>query len=198
MLKKRENRKRGLENQHEAWKKGHELGCIALKSLTHEQNVENGRKGGLATARRKKYMAALKEVIKALGNKKMSPKKVKPLMEAMGLPTDKQSVDEMTADMTLIMSMYREAIDNGNVMAAMFIRDTSGQSPKASVQIEAVNAKTADFARMSDEELLAAYEQYEQIAEGSGADGGIAGIGGGAGEAVGGGSGSAESEEGGA
>lgn len=145
----------------EAWKRGMVHGHEIIRNLTKEQRAEYGRKGGRATQERRKRKLLLQELGQVIGHKRVSAKKVKPILEELGLPTDKEFIEAFTADGVVMLAQYSKAMD-GDTNAATFLRDTLGQKPKESVKIEAVNARTANLSAMSDEDLLAASAEYEK------------------------------------
>lgn len=90
---------------------------------TEEEAKKKGRNGGIASgvARRKKR--SMEQAAKLLLNMPLENESVSRTMANMGFEEC-----DMTNQMALIISMWREAVQ-GNVRAAEFLRSTSGQDP---------------------------------------------------------------------
>ena len=112
-------------------KKSREISNKNLRTfdtLSPEERSEVARKGNLAQQNVKKKRRALREIIEALGTAPATEDE-KEIISRMfpGIETE-----EMTKDMLLIASMYRQAI-KGNVKAASFVRDTVGEKPDTNI-----------------------------------------------------------------
>ena len=92
-----------------------------LKVPTSTEARENGRKGGIASGKKRREMKTMKAMLDYLLEKKISSKDGK----------------KATTLEAMMASMIKQSI-SGNVRACEFIRDTTGQKPTE--KVEATNA----------------------------------------------------------
>lgn len=93
-------------------------------ALTHEERVEMGRRGGVASGVAKRKKKAMKESLSILMNKSMRGHQIR----------DAKSIEELakrnglniTAQDAIMVAMILKA-QSGDVSAATFIRDTLGE-----------------------------------------------------------------------
>ncbi len=126
--------------------------------FTKENAAEMGRRGGLAaqkTIQRKKHLRENLKMILALP---VSDKGAKKALEAMGVPTD-----QFTNEMLLAVTMFKKA-SGGDVRAAEYIRDLTGQQPeskmdKARTKLMLAQAKALEVRSGSNEDELSKLDQ---------------------------------------
>lgn len=111
-------------------------GLVSLATRTKEERSAISRKGAIASQKAQKDKRTLRELARALLEEKASDE----LIESLGLS------EEATKGAAMIASMLKEAIDNGNVRAAEYVRDTSGQAPTKEVSLKADVMTDADRA----------------------------------------------------
>ena len=98
---------------------------IPASERTHEENVENGRKGGIASGEAKREKKLFREAIeKKLG----------------------KSLDE------IVDSMISQAI-GGNVQATTFLRDTIGEKPTDKLEAD-IDSNVVINVEIDDDENL--------------------------------------------
>lgn len=118
-----------------------------LRVPTSEEARENGRKGGLASAKARKRRRDLRELGLAMLEGTTLNERQRAMLNELDLD------DSYGA--SLMLSMVREA-EGGSVEAAKFVRDTVGQAPKVVAQVINGEGMTPDDLRnLSDEELMA-------------------------------------------
>ena len=128
-----------------------------LKVPTSEEARENGRKGGLASAKSKRYKKNLQNLANALLEADHLDPEMNATLEAMGL--------EKSNGAAMLTALFQKVMSGkkGSEQAARFLRDTSGQAPKVVAQIVTTEGMTADDLRnMSDEELRAMLDQADE------------------------------------
>lgn len=119
---------------------------------TPEQRRENARKGGLASAAKSKEQRLLRDIIREFGAKKVPKRKLSAIAEKYDV--DPEVMEGLTNDALMIVAQYMEAAA-GNVDAARFLRDTSGQSPAQMVRVGALDVQSADLSQVPDDVLQA-------------------------------------------
>lgn len=99
---------------------------------------ERGRKGGIASGRTRRERRDMRDTFKALLD---MPLKTGGMTSFGSL----SSADgkNMTTGEAIAMTMLKKAID-GDVRAAEFVRDTSGQKPSASVEVSTSSREAAE------------------------------------------------------
>jgi len=102
-------------------------------------------KGGQANKERLAQKKTMKECALTLLDTVVSKDKAKKLLN-----TDEELPENMTVQDVIMLKAFNEIIENGSVRFAEFIRDTSGQTPKITSQVD-VNA---DIITASDRALL--------------------------------------------
>lgn len=105
------------------------LAAHNLKNRTPEERREIARLGNLAQQNVKKRRRTFREIIEALGTMDATDEEKEKFLQLFP-GADK---NEITKDMMLIASMYRQAIARGNVKAAGMIRDTAGEKPDTTI-----------------------------------------------------------------
>lgn len=121
-----------------------------------EKARENGRKGGIASGEAKRRRKAFKEGFDLLLSLPLKDKKAKKFLDYLGVPEEEQD-----NQMAIIFSMYKEAVSNGSVQAATFIRDTVGENPKEKVEIEGTINTVNPLEGLSTDEIRKAIEKMK-------------------------------------
>lgn len=139
--------------------------------FTKETAAEMGRRGGIAaqkTIKRKKHLRdSLKTILSLEPNDRNKQK-----LSDMGIPDD-----EMTNEMLMAIAMFQKAI-KGDVRAAEYIRDLTGQQPQTKLekartnlmnaQASALkNAKTGNNELSKLDQLLAGIDKIAGDADGT-------------------------------
>lgn len=93
-----------------------------LKPFTTANAAEMGRRGGLATKKTSEKRKRQKECLKLILELEPSERNKRKLVD-LGIPED-----QVTNEMFLAVSMFNKAV-NGDVKAACYIRDITGQQP---------------------------------------------------------------------
>jgi len=145
---------------HPNSKKNLEMGLEAGKETRFKSGAEvaeTGRRGGIASGQRRKRDKTMQEMaLQILKTKVIDPDLARKLAE-MGLDT--------TYNAAILESMTSKAV-KGSEKAAAFVRDTSGQAPKQTVNLVTNDNLSRDEIRaMSDEELAALLELPDEDAE---------------------------------
>ena len=93
-----------------------------------------GRKGGIASGESKRQKRTLKEIAQMLADEKIQ------------MPQPDGTTKELTYDVALIQTMYRNAITKGDTQAAKFLANLLGEEQLAAQQVIVynVNKDTAD------------------------------------------------------
>lgn len=100
-----------------------------FNNLTPERRREIARMGAEATNKKINRRKTFREIIETLGPMGATDNE-KEMFRQMFPDVDP---DEITKDMMLIASMYRQAIAKGNVRASSMIRDTAGEKPDTNI-----------------------------------------------------------------
>ncbi len=116
-----------------------------LRPPTSEEARERGRKGGKASAKKRKQNKTFAELCNAFADNKITNEKFKEKMRALGIK-DK----EMTNKMAMMVSLYAQVL-NGNVKAFEVYRDTIGEKPQDKLKIS--GEVNNPFSGLSTEEL---------------------------------------------
>lgn len=95
---------------------------------------ESGRKGGIASGEARRRKRTLKEIAEMLAD------------EHIAMPQPDGTTKDMTYDVALIQTMYRNAITKGDTQAAKFIANLFGEEQLAAQQVTIYNVpqQTAD------------------------------------------------------
>lgn len=101
------------------------------KTLSHEEAVRRGRKGGLKAAENNRRRKSMKEAGEILLSLEVKDKQVIQELKNQGIE------DEELSNVMAIMYRNIVAAMNGNVKAATFIRDTIGENPSNKVEMNA-------------------------------------------------------------
>lgn len=94
-----------------------------LKVLSHEEARELGRKGGLKSAEVRRQKKNMAEALSLLLDLEVKDKKIVKKLKSMGIKKE-----DVNNQMVMLISIFQKAF-KGDVRAAEFIRDTSGQNP---------------------------------------------------------------------
>ena len=117
-----------------------------LRVPTPDEARANGRKGGRASGRARRARRDMRETFRELLDMPMRPGGMTSFGTLEGAEGKNMTVGEAIA-----MRMLREAMD-GDVRAAEFVRDTSGQRPSQSVEVTATSRDASEaFAALLDE-----------------------------------------------
>lgn len=106
------------------------------KPFTKETAAEMGRRGGIAAQKSIAKKKHLRDSLKAILALEPSERNKQKLAE-MGLPED-----QMTNEMLMAVSMFQKAI-KGDVRAAEYIRDLTGQQPQTRLEKARANLMNA-------------------------------------------------------
>lgn len=101
-----------------------------------------GRNGGIKSGESRRKKRDMKKVLESLMEMPISAKEVDLIlmMDEMEIPTD-----DRTRSMAVLVAMFKEAVYNGNVRAAEFIRDTAGDGALAEERKEKLKLDRARF-----------------------------------------------------
>lgn len=117
-----------------------------LRVPTPDEARANGRKGGRASGRARRARRDMRETFRELLDMPMRSGGMTSFGTLEGAEGKNMTVGEAIA-----MRMLREAMD-GDVRAAEFVRDTSGQRPSQSVEVTASSREASEaFAALLDE-----------------------------------------------
>lgn len=136
---------------------------IPLSQRDPKRRKEIAKMGAEATNKLKKKRKTFREIIETLGPMGATENE-KEMFRQMFPEVDP---DEITKDMMLIASMYRQAIAKGNVRASSMIRDTAGEKPDTNI----TGSITTEKIFISAEEKKVALEHIAQVVtDGNGGD----------------------------
>lgn len=99
---------------------------MGIKNFTHEQRVENGRKGGIASGEAKRKKAEMKKTLEMLLTMPLQNKKCYEVEEIQSFAQLKGK--NVTVEAAMMIRQIQRALA-GDLASAEFIRDTSGQKP---------------------------------------------------------------------
>ena len=128
-----------------------------LKPFTKENASEMGRHGGIASQKVQRKKRKLKQCLSII--LELEPSEAnKKRMKALGIDDD-----DLTNQMLLAMSMFNRAA-KGDVRAAEYIRDLTGQQPeskmdKARTKLMLAQAKALEVRSGSNEDELSKLDQ---------------------------------------
>ena len=107
---------------------------IDTQFRTGEQQVETARAGGIASGEARRRKRTLKEIAEMLAD------------EHIAMPQPDGTTKDMTYDVALIQTMYRNAITKGDTQAAKFLANLLGEEQLAAQQVTIYNVpqQTAD------------------------------------------------------
>lgn len=128
---------------------------IPLSQRDPKRRKEIAKMGAEATNKLKKKRKTFREIIETLGPMGATENE-KEMFRQMFPDVDP---DEITKDMMLIASMYRQAIAKGNVRASSMIRDTAGEKPDTNI----TGSITTEKIFISAEEKKVALEHIAQV-----------------------------------
>lgn len=104
-----------------------------LKKFTHEERVANGKKGGVASGEAKRKKKAMQETLALLLSLPLNNKKCYDVEEIQSFGQLKGK--NVSVETAILIRQVQRALA-GDLPAAEFVRDTSGQKPKNDVSIE--------------------------------------------------------------
>lgn len=117
-----------------------------LRRPTSKEARENGRKGGKASAKARRERKEMRETFRAILDMPLKPGELEEITTFQGANRLNVTVGEAIA-----LVMASKAV-KGDVKAAEFVRDTSGQRPSSAIQVTASSAEaSAEFMAMVDE-----------------------------------------------
>ncbi len=111
-------------------------GLVSLASRTKEERSAISRKGAIASQKAQRDKRTLREIARAMLEESAS----KDVLERLGLPEGSSN------GAAVLASMMKSAVENENVKAAEYVRDTSGQAPTKEVKVSADVMTDADRA----------------------------------------------------
>lgn len=97
-----------------------------LRVPSSDEARENGRKGGIASAKSRREKKAMRETLEALLSMQMKSGKAANVEEIKSFSTLKGK--NISVQEAMSIAMIQKAI-KGNVKAAEWVRDTAGQKP---------------------------------------------------------------------
>lgn len=117
------------------------MGKSNLKVPTPEEARELGRRGGLASGRARRERKDMRETFRDMLDMPLRP----------GSTSDARTLDglkgkNVTVGQAIALQMMRAAMD-GDVRAAEFVRDTSGQRPTQQVEVTRETREAAEAFR---------------------------------------------------
>lgn len=146
--------------------KQHERNANSLANLrtdfSHEERVENGRKGAYKTKEVRRRQKTFRDSVRALLACPVQDEKQRAALEALGLdPTMLNQIQ---------VAVYGKAT-KGDTEAAKYLRDTAGERPRDALEIGNLDDKplaSMDLSRMTDDQLRAlASRRAEEPVEGA-------------------------------
>ena len=105
---------------------------MPLKKFTPEELRENGRKGGIASGVAKRKKTAMKETLEVLLSMPLTQKKCYEVEEIQSFAQLKGK--NVSVETAIMIKQIQRALA-GDLPAAEFIRDTSGQTPTKDLNI---------------------------------------------------------------
>lgn len=116
-----------------------------LKPLTTEKAREIGRKGGKASAEKRRQNKTFKEIINKFLDGKLEQEELKQQMLNFGFADE-----EISNKSAVVFSLWKEAV-KGNTKATEILRDTIGEKPVEKQEIK--GEINNPFAGLSTDEL---------------------------------------------
>lgn len=105
---------------------------MPLKEFTHEERVENGRKGGIASGEAKRKKNAMKETLEVLLAMPLNNKKCYDVEDIQSFAQLKGK--NVTVEAAIVIKQVQRALA-GELPSAEFVRDTSGQAPSKELNV---------------------------------------------------------------
>ena len=131
-----------------------------LRVPTPDEARANGRKGGRASGRARRAKRDMRETFRELLDMPLKPGG----MTGFGTLEGSEGKN-MTVGEAIAMTMLRAAVE-GDVRAAEFVRDTSGQRPSQSVEVKAPAREAAERFNAIVDEVRAEMESEAQDGDG--------------------------------
>ena len=104
-----------------------------FSEMTPEQRAEYGRQGGIKSGETKRKKKAMKETLEVLLSMPMKDGKISDIEGIKNFASLKGK--NISVQEALVISMIQKAM-KGDVKAAEFLRDTSGQKPNDTMTLE--------------------------------------------------------------
>lgn len=113
---------------------------------THEETVENGRKGGYASGESKRRAKTIRETLKLFLSTQLDEGEAKDRLVELGF--DPTMLNQMG-----LATMQRAM--NGDIEAARFVRDSVGEKPREGMDIGIEDKPLAslDLSKLTDDQL---------------------------------------------
>ena len=153
----------GLKPGHGPYPKGTQVGRIGKTEEEYRANCAKGGRKAAAVVRRKRAMRESMELVLQCDPSKFNSKRIDDLVEYMrenGMPEE-----YCTTESAICAKMARAAL-GGDVGAAIFCRDTSGQAPASKVAVGGVNdlaeMEGCDMSKLSKEELQKLMQEADE------------------------------------
>lgn len=123
--------------------------------ITPEQRRENARKAGIASGKKAHERKLLGQILRDIGELPTSEQALQQALEQAGLPN--------TNAYAMMLAATQRAL-RGDVEALRFIRDTRGEKPTESMQMDwcSKDVKSLDMAALSDEQLILLADRCEE------------------------------------
>lgn len=112
-------------------------------SLSKEEAKEMGRKGGIASGKKRKQQKTFKELFNKFASEQLNNDELKDRMREYGI-TD----EDMTNKSAMMFSMFIEAL-KGNTKAFEIVRDTMGE--QIATQLEITQPPVINIQRPKDD-----------------------------------------------
>lgn len=103
-----------------------------------EAAARNGRKGGMATAKKKREQKKFRELFELLLEKKPAQPEIVEMLKKAGIESD-----NVTNKMAMVISMYNQTMQ-GNTKAFELIQNQLGEKPQESLNLN-INQKLEDL-----------------------------------------------------
>ena len=117
-----------------------------------EEAKERGKKGGVASGVARRRKRAMKEAAKVLLDMPVQSEGVKKAMTGMGFEEQ-----DLTNQMAMLVAIWKSAME-GNVPAAIFMRDTAGQKVEQNQ-----NAEEFEYRKERDSGITQEIEDMDEI-----------------------------------
>ena len=129
-------------------------GLVMFSDMTPERHKELSAKGGRNSGITKRKAKSMREAARVILEANLTDDEKRAAIEALGLEPDQQSA---------ILLAAAEKAKHGDIEAARFIRDTSGQSPAQQVQLGGIDGQPIemiDLTGLSNDELRALLQKH--------------------------------------
>jgi hypothetical protein len=113
---------------------------IPNSERTPEERREIARAGGIASGEARRRKRTLKEIAEMLAD------------EHIAMPQPDGTIKDMTYDVALIQTMYRNAITKGDTQAAKFLANILGEEQLAAQQVSLTLEVNPELAKLMKED----------------------------------------------